>query len=157
MHNGALVTHRSLSLDKEHPLKSVIAALTFFLFSATAMAARYNFMAAEDLQSRIHANDELLIVDIQVEEEFNRHHIPGSLATYAYPVKDEAERARLDPVVSLQHSDPKPVIIVCPCGAEGAKRTFDYLVARGVSEERRWILEKGMAGWEFDELTAENK
>lgn len=135
-------------------MKSAIAALTFILFSATAMAAQYNFMAAEDLQSRIRANDDLLIVDIQVEEEFNQHHIPGSLATYAYPVKDDTHKARLDPVVSMQQSDPRPVVIVCPRGAGGAKRTYDYLVARGVSEERLWILEKGMAGWEFSELTA---
>ena len=138
-------------------MRSLLTALTIFLFSATAMAAQYNFIAPEDLKSRIGANEDLLIIDIQVEEEFNQHHIPGSLATHAYPVKNDEHRARLNPVVSLQQNDPKPVVIVCPRGAGGAKRTYDYLAAQGVPEERLWILEKGMSGWSYGELTAKNQ
>jgi rhodanese-related sulfurtransferase len=112
-------------------MRFAFTTLVLILFSATAIAAQYNLMTPEDLKNRLGANEDLLVVDIQVEEEFNQHHIPGSIATYAYPVKDDEHRARLEPAISLQKEDLKPLVIVCPRGAGGAKRTFDYLVAQG--------------------------
>ena len=135
-------------------MRFALTAMFLIFFSTTALAAQYNFMSREDLKQRLSANEDLLIVDIQVEDEFNQHHIPGSIATYAYPVKKVEDRARLEPVVSLQKEELKHLVIVCPRGAGGAKRTFDYLVAQGVPENRLWILEKGMSGWHYDELTA---
>jgi thiosulfate/3-mercaptopyruvate sulfurtransferase len=138
-------------------MRFVFTTLFLIIFSTAATAAQYNFMTPQDLKQRLGANEDMLIVDIQVEEEFNQHHIPGSIATYAYPVKKDEERARLEPVVSLQKEDSKSLVIVCPRGAGGAKRTFDYLVAQGVDESRLWILEKGMSGWKYGELTAANE
>ncbi len=138
-------------------MRIAFTILFLILFSTTAIAEQYNFMTPEDLKKRLGANEDLLVVDIQVEEEFNQHHIPGSIATYAYPVKTDEDRARLEPVVSLQKEDLKPVVIVCPRGAGGAKRTFDYLVTQGVDKNHLWILEKGMSGWEYGDLTAANK
>ena len=138
-------------------MRFVFTTLILILFSTAAIASQYNFMTPKDLEQRLGANEDLLIVDIQVEEEFNRHHIPGSIATYAYPVKKDEDRARLEPVVSLHKEDSKPMVIVCPRGAGGAKRTFDYLVAQGVDESRLWILEKGISGWEMGELTQTKK
>lgn len=138
-------------------MRFVFTTLFLIIFSTAATAAQYNFMTPEDLKRRLGANEDVLIVDIQVEEEFNQHHIPGSIATYAYPVKKDEDRARLEPVVSLQKEDSKSLVIVCPRGAGGAKRTFDYLVAQGVDESHLWILEKGMSGWKYGELTAANE
>jgi thiosulfate/3-mercaptopyruvate sulfurtransferase len=146
-----------ISNKKEPQMRFAFTTLFLILFSTTAIAAQYNFMPPEDLKQRLGANEDLVIVDIQIEEEFNQHHIPGSIATYAYPVKNEEDRARLEPVVSLQKEDSKSLVIVCPRGAGGAKRTFDYLVAQGVDESRLWILEKGMSGWKYGELTAANE
>lgn len=138
-------------------MRTLIAAFLLSAFASTVIAAQYNYIDPNDLRKRLSANDDLLIIDIQVEEEFNRHHIPGSLATHAYPVKSDQHRARLDPIVALQRNDPRPLIIVCPRGAGGAKRTYDYLAANGVDRDQLLILEKGMSGWDFNELTsAEN-
>jgi len=134
-------------------MKILIAALLSMLVATAAAAAQYNYMAPEELKQRINSNDNILIVDIQVEEEFSQHHIPGSLATYAYPVKSSEQRTRLDPIVNLQQNDSTPVVIVCPRGAGGAKRTYDYLTANGILEDRLWILEKGMSGWKFEDMT----
>ncbi|MGI9537285.1 MAG: rhodanese-like domain-containing protein [Desulfocapsaceae bacterium] len=133
-------------------MKTLITAVLIFLFATAATAAQYNFMAAEELKKRIDSNDDILIIDIQVEEDFRQHHIPGSLATHAYPVKTSDDLTRLDPVVKLQQNDTRPVVIVCPRGAGGAKRTHDYLMANGILKDRLWILEKGMSGWEYNDL-----
>ena len=134
-------------------MKTLIAALLSMLVATAAAAAQYNYMAPEELKQRINSNDNILIVDIQVEEEFSQHHIPGSLATYAYPVKSSEQLTRLDPIFNLQQNDSTPVVIVCPRGAGGAKRTYDYLTANGILEDRLWILEKGMSGWKFEDMT----
>ena len=136
-------------------IKSILVGALLMVFTAAAaMAMEYKYMAPEELSNRISGNDDLLIIDIQVEEEFKQHHIPGSLATHAYPVKSSDQLARLDPIVELQRSDSRPVVIVCPRGAGGAKRTYDYLTANGIPEDRLWILEKGMSGWKYESLTA---
>lgn len=134
-------------------MRTIVSAILIFLFSNAAMAANYNYMPPEELKQRIKANDDVLIIDIQVEEDFKQHHIPGSLATHAYPVKSSDDRTRLDPIVNLQLNDSRPVVIVCPRGAGGAKRTYDYLIASGILRDRLWILEKGMSGWKYDDLT----
>ena len=134
-------------------MKTLISAVMIFLFGTAAMAAQYNYMAPKELKERINSNDDLLIIDIQVEEDFKLHHIPGSLATHAYPVKSSDDLIRLDPIVQLQQNDTRPVVIVCPRGAGGAKRTHDYLINNGIDRDRLWILENGMSGWEYQDLT----
>lgn len=96
---------------------------------------------------------DVLIVDIQVEKEFQQQHIPGSLATYAYPVKSEEDRTKLQEALARQKKSGSSVVIVCPRGAGGAKRSYDYLTANGVPEDKLAILEKGMSGWPYKDLT----
>ena len=134
-------------------MKTILSTIFIFLFLSTAGASQYNYMAAEDLKTRIGSNDDILIVDIQVKDEFDQHHIPGSLATHAFPVKSDDDRARLTPIVELQQTDSRPLVIVCPRGAGGAKRTYDYFVDQGIPSDRLWILQKGMSGWNYEELT----
>ena len=133
-------------------MKTLLTAIFVLFAISTAGASEYTYMEAEDLKKRIGSNEDMLIIDIQVQEEFNKHHIPGSLTTQAYPVKSAEDRARLTPIVALEQDDSRPLVIVCPRGAGGAKRTYDYLVDQGIASDRLWILKKGMAGWDYDEL-----
>ena len=64
-------------------MRTIVSVILLFLLSNAAMAANYNYMLPEELKQRIKANDDILIIDIQVEEDFKQHHIPGSLATHA--------------------------------------------------------------------------
>ena len=42
--------------------------------------------------------------------------------------------------------------IVCPRGAGGAKRAYDYMEEKGIPKARLSILEKGQGGWPYKEL-----
>lgn len=113
----------------------------------------YSYITAQSLQERLTAGQPTNLVDIQVEEEFAKHHIKGAVPTYAYPVKNAAETAKLDTVVETLKANSDPVVIVCPRGGGGATRTYDYLLARGIAAERLLILEKGQEGWACAPLT----
>lgn len=114
---------------------------------------KYNYISAADLEARLTANMPTNIVDIQVEEEFSQHHIKGATPTYAYPVKNDADRTKLDMTIDQIMGNNDPVVIVCPRGGGGAKRTYDYLLEKGISAERLLILEKGQEGWACAPLT----
>ena len=114
---------------------------------------KYNYISATDLEARLNAEQPTNIVDIQVVEEFNQHHIKGAIPTYAYPVKNDADRAKIDATVEQLKTNADPVVVVCPRGAGGATRTYDYLLQSGISAERLLILEKGQEGWACAPLT----
>ena len=46
------------------------------------------------------------------------------------------------------------MVIVCPRGAGGAERTYDYLKSQGVAEKRMMILEGGQQDWPYKALLA---
>lgn len=132
--------------------------LLLVLGTATAgLAGDFNMMPAPVLKEKIEAKAPVHILDIQVEKEFDRHHIPGAVATHAYPVKSEEDRSRLNPVIETLKADSEPVVIVCPRGEGGAKRTYEYLQAQGIEASRLFILEKGQEGWPYPELTLQSK
>ncbi len=134
----------------------LIFTLVLFLTSTISMASGYNFISAEKMKENLEAGDNVIIVDIQVEKEFNEHHIPGSLATYAYPVKSDSDRLKVDKAVKKYEETGKNVVIVCPRGKGGAKRCYDYMKAHNVPEEKLAILENGMSGWPYKELVEKN-
>jgi rhodanese-related sulfurtransferase len=126
--------------------------LLFLALVTSALAADYNYISPEDMKHRLSADEATIIVDIQVEEEFNQHHLPGSLATFAYPVKTDAERAKIDKAVQQYRNTQDMVVIVCPRGKGGAKRCYDYMKANNVPQEKLYILEEGMSGWPYQEM-----
>ena len=132
---------------------SLLLAILLIPGISLADDGTYNYISAADLETRLNAKLPTHIVDIQVEEEFAQHHIKGATATYAYPVKSDDDRAKLDHIVGQIKDDNDPVVIVCPRGAGGAKRTYDYLLQQGISAERLLILEKGQEGWACTPLT----
>ena len=113
----------------------------------------YNYMPAAELEQRLKTNEPITIVDIQVPEEYAQHHIRGAIPTYAYPVKTDADRAKIEPLVEKIRAGSEPVAVVCPRGAGGAQRAVDYLLERGIDPQRLYILEKGQGGWSCAELT----
>jgi rhodanese-related sulfurtransferase len=123
------------------------------LVAATSVCAGdYNSISTQDMKSRIETGSEVIIVDIQIEKEFKQHHLPGSIATCAYPVKTETERAQIDKAVQRFQESDNDVVIVCPRGEGGAKGCYDYMQKKNVPSEKIYILEKGIAGWPYQEL-----
>lgn len=111
----------------------------------------YNYYTAEQTKEAIENGDEIILLDIQVEEEWEAHHIKGAIPTHAYPVKEDEDKAKLDAVLSQLEGE-QPIIIVCPSGAGGATRTIDYLKTKGIDEDRLFILKGGQSSWPYAEL-----
>jgi rhodanese-related sulfurtransferase len=125
-------------------------------WSVSAVAAEegpYNYLTAEALKVKLESKEALTLLDIQVEQEYGEHHIPGAVATHAYPVKSDDERGRLDALLPQLQANADAIVIVCPRGAGGAKRAYDHLLGRGIAPERLVILEKGQERWPYPELT----
>ncbi len=141
------------------------ALLVVLLFTALSVVAAplvagdatYNYIAPEDLKARILSNESMTLLDIQAQEEFSMHHIRGAVATYAYPVKSDEEKGRIEAAYAKLADGSDPVVIVCPRGGGGARRTCDYLINRGIDARRLLILEKGQEGWPYGELLEGNK
>lgn len=126
----------------------LLFAAVFFL-ATSVWAGGYQYISAADLKAGIIQKESGLIVDIQVEDEFSAHHIDGAVATYAYPVKSGEDKEKLSTVLEQARQSNEQVVIVCPRGGGGAKRTYDYLKEEGIAESRLYILEGGQAKWPY--------
>ncbi len=135
----------------------ILTIAAFFLIAAAALASDYNFISPEKTKNWIETQVPVTIVDIQVKEEFESHHLPGSIPTYAYPVKSDAEKALINDAVAISISKGAPVIVVCPRGKGGAKRCYDYMKSQNVPEDKLLILKGGISGWPYKELLTSGK
>ena len=135
-----------------------IILLGIVLFTGNVMAAgdTFNYITPDETRAKLESGEAMALLDIQVEDEYARHHIKGSLATYAYPVKTDAQKARLDNVIPDLSANTDLIVIICPRGGGGAKRTFEYLASMGINSERMFILEKGQSGWPYPQLIEAN-
>ena len=137
---------------KKSLLIATLMLLSLCTLPFTALA--YQYISPEDVKQGLKDNAAMTLVDIQVEKEFNQHHIDGAVATYAYPVKKDQERAQLEPAINALKANSDKVVVVCPRGGGGAKRAYDYMLKSGLPEERLFILTKGQDGWPFPEMLA---
>lgn len=136
-------------------LRKLIPALLFVLMSTVSAGAfwssgGYNYMAAEEVQKRLSNGPAMILVDICPADQFSKGHIAGSIETNAFPVETEEQRTRLGEVVPQIQASTDDVVIVCPRGGGGAKRTYDFYKSQGVAEERLFILEKGLEKWPYE-------
>lgn len=133
-------------------LLQVSTLVLFLTFSLSASVFAYQYISAAEVKQNIADKTPMTLVDIQVEDEFNQHHIIGAQATYAYPVKSDADHNKMKPVITPLLSNNDLAVVVCPRGGGGAKRAYKLLLESGVSEDRVYILEKGQAAWPYPEL-----
>jgi len=133
-------------------LLQILTMILFLTLTQSVSAFSYQYITASAVKQHIADHTPMTLVDIQVEDEFNQHHIIGAQATYAYPVKTADDRAKMTPVITPLLSNNDLTVVVCPRGGGGAKRAYDLLLKTGVSEDRVYILEKGQGGWPYPEL-----
>lgn len=133
-------------------LRSLAVLVLVLAACAPAMASDYNYISPEQTKSRMMRGETMHILDIQVADEFAAGHLPGALKSCAYPVKTDEDRAKLAAHLDTLKADAAPIVIVCPRGAGGAKRTYDYLKDQGFDESRLLILEDGQQGWPYSDM-----
>ena len=93
--------------------KFVILIIALALAAPAAMAADYNFVETQEFKSWLENDRDMVIVDIQVPEEFTKSHFPGALETNAYPVKSDEERIRLDQTLEAINATTAAVVMGC--------------------------------------------
>jgi len=131
--------------------KKIALSLAFtLLFAAPALAT--NYITAPKLKKMLDEKQEVILVDIQPADQFEKHHLPGSIETNAFPAKSNEEKARLDKALAIINASKAPVTVLCPRGKSGAKNSYDYLQSKGVDEKRLQILEGGIADWPYGEM-----
>jgi rhodanese-related sulfurtransferase len=139
-------------------MNRIVLLMLFIIGCATtAIAGGYSYVEQDQFKQWLGNSKDMAIVDIQVPAEFQQHHFKGSLETNAFPVKSPEEKEKLDKIMPRLLASHNDVVIVCPRGGGGAKNTYDYLKEKGISEKRLFILEKGMQGWPYQELTVAGK
>jgi rhodanese-related sulfurtransferase len=112
-----------------------------------ALFETFNYVKADDFKQWLDSGKAMVLVDIQVKEEFSLHHFKDSIETNAFPVETEEQRKMIDPAVTAAKKAGTDVVVICPRGGGGAKRCYSYLKAQGVPEEKLFILEGGVAKW----------
>ncbi len=133
-------------------LFKVSTMVLFLTISLSIPAFAYQYMTAAEVKQNMAEKTPMALVDIQVEDEFNQHHIIGAQATYAYPVKTEDDRNKMTAVITPLLSNNDLAVVVCPRGGGGAKRAYNLLLKSGIAEDRVYILKKGQADWPYPEL-----
>ena len=113
---------------------------------------KYNYISAEETAELMRKDaSKLVLVDIQEKPDFEEEHLKGALATYAYPVKTEEEKARLAALIPTISPEQK-VIIICPRGGGGADRAYDFYLEKGVKKEQLFTLKGGQYEWPRDKI-----
>lgn len=136
---------------------TIIALALLGLLNVAAIFDTFNYLEPDQFKGWLESGKPVIIVDIQVKDEFAAHHFSGSMETNAYPVKTEAEKKRIDPVVARFRETGHDVVVVCPRGGGGAKRCYSYLKDQGVPEGKLTILKGGVEKWPYPAMLVQSK
>lgn len=132
---------------------TVLLLVVALIGAGPAAGGEYRYVKQQEFRGWLQSGKKMFIVDIQEPAAFAAQHFGGSIGTGAFPAKSDEERRKLDGAVKQAASTSVDIVIVCPRGGGGAKNSYDYLKERGIEEKRLYILEKGMQGWPYPELT----
>ncbi len=134
-------------------LRKLLFSLTALTLACSpAWASGYNFITAEELHQKLTTQAQLTILDIQFEGAWKAGHFPESLATYAYPMKTDANKELIDAKLAELQKGPAPIVIVSTRGGSGAMRTVDHLKNKKIAAERLFILQNGLQAWPHKEM-----
>lgn len=120
---------------------------------ASIFGSNYNYISPEETAELMRKDaSKVVLVDIQEKPGFEKEHLKGAHATYAYPVKKDDEKARLEALIPTFKPDQK-IVIVCPRGGGGADRAYDFYLSKGVKKEQLFTLTKGQEGWPREKIS----
>ena len=131
---------------------TIIALSLICLLNVAAIFESINYLETDTFKQWLDSGKPVIIVDIQVKDEFNAHHFPGSIETNAFPVKTGEQRKMIDPAVQAYNTTGHDVVVVCPRGGGGAKRCYSYLKSQGIPEDKLTILQGGVSKWPYPDM-----
>jgi len=133
----------------------IIAAFTGFI----AMKAWHSPMDTTGVQyvspetfREWYAQGKALVVDVQTYGGYVQMHFPGSIPTYAYPVRTPDQKKRVEAVIPAINRTDKPVVLVCPGGVTGAPNARTHLLSRGIPNSRLFVLRGGTFGFPWKNM-----
>lgn len=132
-------------------------SVIILLLTHVSLAGAANYITPDELKQMMQQKKEVVIVDIQPAGEFEQHFLQGAIETNAFPAKSDEDKQRLSKALPAVEASSAPVVIVCPRGGSGAKNSYEYLLSRGVPENRLLILKGGIAGWPHRELIQQGR
>ena len=130
----------------------ILAVLVIGLLNMAALFENFNYVNADDFKQWLESGKAMVLVDIQVKDEFSLHHFKDSIETNSFPVDTEEQKKMIDPAVAAAKKAGTDVVVVCPRGGGGAKKCYTYLKEQGIPEAKLFILEGGIAKWTFKEM-----
>ena len=128
------------------------ACLLLFIVSMPAVALAYSMMKADELKVRIETKQPTILLDIQKKNAYKEHHFYGSIRTFAYPAKTDQDLESAVQAVRMFKQTGNDVVVIGPRGGRASKRTFDFLVTRGIPEDKIYILEGGIKKWPYRKM-----
>jgi len=133
--------------------KAIVATIVMlFMISMPGLALAFNMMAPDELKARLDTKQPTILLDIQKKNAYKEHHFYGSVRTYAYPARTEAELESAVQGVRMHEQTGDDVVIIGPRGGKASQRTFDFLITRGIPEENIFILQGGIKKWPYKKM-----
>ena len=135
-------------------IKKIILATIVMLvmMSIPGFALAFNMMTADELKVRLDTKVPTILLDIQKKNAYKEHHFYGSIRTYAYPAKNDSDLQSAVQGVRMHEQTGNDIIIVGPRGGRASQRTTDFLITRGVPEEKIFILKGGLKKWPYKKM-----
>ena len=133
-------------MKKLIPIFSILAALLLLAACAPkAPVAEYHKITAEQAKERLDSGDELILLDVRTQEEFNAGHIAGAILLPNETIT-ETEQPDILPDLNAE------ILIYCRSGnrsAQAAKK----LVAQGYTNVYDF---GGIIDWPYETVTGAN-
>lgn len=120
--------------------------------SMPALALAFNMMTADELKVRLETKQPTILLDIQKKNAYKEHHFEGSIRTYAYPARTDADLESAVQGVRKHEQTGNDVVIIGPRGGKASQRTVGFLITRGIPEENIFILQGGITKWPYKEM-----
>ena len=144
------VYHSSTERQEMYYKKIIFTTIVMlFMMSIPGFALAFNKMTADELKVRLDTKEPTILLDIQKKNAYKEHHFYGSIRTYAYPAKTDSDLQSAVQAVRMHEQTGNDVVIVGPRGGRASQRTSDYLVTRGIPEEKIFILSGGVKKWPY--------
>ena len=135
----------------------VATILMLFMMSIPGVALAYTMMTADELKIRLDTKEPTILLDIQQTNAYKEHHFFGAVRTYAYPAKTDTDLESVIQGVRLFEQNGNDIVVIGPRGGRASQRTVDYLITRGVPEEKIFILEGGIKNWPYKNMLLDIK